>query len=99
LPLLICLEYQRLKVGYSGCRKARKQIIIVGQETHVCILQTALELMQQGYQVHIVAPKPFGYCSVIMIGTLSKLAAVIKRELFSNISSAKKRMSASYKQH
>lgn len=35
-------------------KKARKQIIIVGQETHVCILQTALELMQQGYQVHIV---------------------------------------------
>ncbi len=35
-------------------KTARKQIIIVGQETHVCILQTALELMQQGYQVHIV---------------------------------------------
>lgn len=32
----------------------RKQIIIVGQEAHVCILQTALELIQQGYQVHIV---------------------------------------------
>ncbi|MBE0469737.1 MAG: hydrolase [Methyloprofundus sp.] len=35
-------------------KTTRKQIIIVGQETHVCILQTALELMQQGYQVHIV---------------------------------------------
>ena len=35
-------------------KTARKQIIIVGQETHVCILQTTLELMQQGYQVHIV---------------------------------------------
>jgi len=35
-------------------KTARKQIVIVGQETHVCILQTALELMQQGYQVHIV---------------------------------------------
>jgi len=32
----------------------RKQVIIAGQETHVCILQTALELMQQGYQVHIL---------------------------------------------
>jgi len=35
-------------------KSTRKQIIIVGQETHVCILQTALELLQQGYQVHIL---------------------------------------------
>ncbi len=32
----------------------RKQIILVGQEAHVCILQTALDLMAQGYQVHVV---------------------------------------------
>ena len=32
----------------------RKQIIIIGQETHVCVLQTALELSNQGYQVHVV---------------------------------------------
>jgi nicotinamidase-related amidase len=32
----------------------RKQIIIAGQEVHVCILQSAFELMQQGYQVHII---------------------------------------------
>ncbi|OQK18388.1 hydrolase [Methyloprofundus sedimenti] len=33
---------------------ARKQIVIVGQEAHVCILQTALELMQHDYQIHII---------------------------------------------
>jgi len=33
---------------------SRNQIVIVGQETHVCILQTALDLLQQGYQVHIL---------------------------------------------
>jgi len=33
---------------------ARKQIILVGQEAHVCVLQTALDLMALGYQVHIV---------------------------------------------
>ncbi len=33
----------------------RKQIILVGQETHVCVLQTALELTHLGYQVHVVA--------------------------------------------
>ena len=35
-------------------QSGRKQVIIAGQETHVCILQTALELIQQGYQVHIL---------------------------------------------
>ncbi|NOQ37162.1 MAG: isochorismatase family protein [Methylococcaceae bacterium] len=32
----------------------RGQVILVGQETHVCILQTALELQQQGKQVYVV---------------------------------------------
>ena len=32
---------------------ARKQIIITGQETHVCVLQTALDLIELGFQVHI----------------------------------------------
>jgi nicotinamidase-related amidase len=34
----------------SGC----KQIIIIGQEAHVCVLQTAIELMAQGFQVYVV---------------------------------------------
>jgi nicotinamidase-related amidase len=52
------------KTGFSCCAAEgftdtvastdRKQIILVGQETHVCVLQTALELIQLGYQVHIV---------------------------------------------
>ncbi len=33
---------------------ACKQIIIVGQETHVCVLQTAIELIAQGFQVYVV---------------------------------------------
>ena len=33
---------------------SRKQVVIIGQETHICILQTALDLIQQGYQVHII---------------------------------------------
>ena len=35
-------------------KTARKQIIIIGQETHVCVLQTALDLIKLGFQVHIV---------------------------------------------
>ncbi|MBL4712680.1 MAG: hydrolase, partial [Gammaproteobacteria bacterium] len=33
----------------------RKQIIIVGMESHVCVLQTALRLNEQGYEVFVVA--------------------------------------------
>ena len=32
----------------------RKQIILIGIETHVCILQTALDLQAQNYQVYVV---------------------------------------------
>ncbi|AFJ02546.1 Isochorismatase [Methylophaga frappieri] len=32
----------------------RKQIILTGMETHICILQTALDLQNQGYQVYVV---------------------------------------------
>ena len=31
----------------------RKQIIIVGIETHVCVYQTAVDLIEAGYEVHI----------------------------------------------
>ena len=33
----------------------RNQIIITGIEAHVCVLQTALELLQSGYAVFVVA--------------------------------------------
>lgn len=52
------------KTGFSCCaangfckaleESKRKQIILVGQEAHVCVLQTALELIHQGHQVYIV---------------------------------------------
>ncbi|MDP2918971.1 MAG: hydrolase [Dehalococcoidia bacterium] len=33
----------------------RKQALIAGIETHVCVYQTAMDLMAQGYEVQIVA--------------------------------------------
>jgi nicotinamidase-related amidase len=52
------------KTGFSCCEALgftdallntnRKQIIVVGQEAHVCVMQTALELIHHDYQVHIV---------------------------------------------
>ncbi|BCK88523.1 putative hydrolase YcaC [Sideroxyarcus emersonii] len=32
----------------------RTQIIVVGMETHVCVLQTVIELLADGFHVHIV---------------------------------------------
>jgi nicotinamidase-related amidase len=58
------------KTGFSCCAAAgfrdklelaqRRQIVLLGQEAHVCILQTALELLQEGYQVFVVED---GVCS------------------------------------
>jgi len=33
----------------------RKQIVVVGMETHVCVLQTVLDLLANDYQVHLPA--------------------------------------------
>jgi nicotinamidase-related amidase len=45
--------------GATGIEKllndaVRKQIIITGMETHICVLQSAIELQQQGKQVFVV---------------------------------------------
>lgn len=34
---------------HQGCR----QIVVVGIETHVCVLQTVLDLLAEGFQVHL----------------------------------------------
>ncbi|HAD48794.1 MAG: hydrolase [Idiomarinaceae bacterium] len=31
----------------------KKQVVIMGMETHVCVLQTAIEMKQEGYQVFL----------------------------------------------
>jgi nicotinamidase-related amidase len=45
-----------LAAGFSEAlaQTGRKQVILVGLETHVCILQSALALQSQGYQVYVV---------------------------------------------
>ncbi|MCK9608103.1 MAG: hydrolase [Methylomonas sp.] len=36
------------------CVGSKNQIIIAGQETHVCVLQTAFDLLRQGFEVFVV---------------------------------------------
>jgi nicotinamidase-related amidase len=42
----------------------RDQVLVVGIETHVCVLQSVLDLMTEGYQVHIAADAVSTRCSV-----------------------------------
>jgi nicotinamidase-related amidase len=33
----------------------REQVLLVGMETHVCVYQTAIDLLEAGYEVYLVA--------------------------------------------
>ena len=47
-----CMEDQ----GFAAAFKAtgRKQAVIAGMEAHICVMQTAVSLMDQGYEVFVV---------------------------------------------
>ncbi|KAK9841914.1 hypothetical protein WJX84_006114 [Apatococcus fuscideae] len=48
-------KFSMLVQGLDAKLKAdRKQVVLVGIEAHVCVTQTALELMEDGYEVHVV---------------------------------------------
>ena len=36
-------------------RANRQQILLCGIESHICVYQTAIDLLSQGYEVHVVA--------------------------------------------
>jgi len=38
------------RLGETG----RRQVILIGMEAHICVYQTALGLVQSGYQVHVL---------------------------------------------
>ena len=47
-----CLEEEFIQTVQSF---NREKIVVVGMETHVCVLQTCLDLIKAGFQVHLVA--------------------------------------------
>jgi len=61
LPLYLPFE----KISFNCCgdaffnehmkRLGKKQVIVAGMETHICVLQTCLGLLKGGYDVHLVA--------------------------------------------
>lgn len=50
-----CFSCCRLPAFRSRLDRQRDQIVLAGMEAHICILQTALELQAQEYQVYVVA--------------------------------------------
>lgn len=62
LPSL-CVPFQ--KMSFSCCsddafmsevqRSGHRQVLLCGIEAHICIAQTALDLLANGYQVHVAA--------------------------------------------
>jgi nicotinamidase-related amidase len=39
----------------DAAQSGRRQVIVCGMETHVCLLQTSLDLLDDGFQVHVAA--------------------------------------------
>jgi len=46
-----CFQNDNIKDSLHG----KKQIIICGVEAHICVLKTALDLLDEGYEVHLIA--------------------------------------------
>ena len=47
-----CMEDQDFAAAFKAT--GRRQAVIVGMEAHICVLQTAVSLMDQGYEVFVV---------------------------------------------
>jgi len=63
LPATACDPLDKLCFSCMGseafsrrvAEMGRRQILLCGVETHICVSQTALDLAHQGYQVHVAA--------------------------------------------
>jgi nicotinamidase-related amidase len=58
----------------------RSQIVVVGMEAHVCVLQTCLDLIKSGFQVHLIADgvaSRVGENRAIAIDLLRQAGAVV----------------------
>lgn len=56
-------------VGSTG----RRQLVICGMETHICVAQTALDALRQGYDVHVVADAACSRREVDHVAALERL--------------------------
>ena len=47
--------YRELSIQQKLAGLGRRQIVVIGTESHVCVLQTVIDLLAAGYQVFVVA--------------------------------------------
>ena len=60
--------YEKMSFSSCGCAEfveklkasGRTQVIVTGMETHVCVLQTVIELRDAGFEVHLVKDAVMG---------------------------------------
>ena len=63
LPGNACVPIDKMCFSCAGTSEflnavassGRRQVLLCGVETHICVSQTALDLVSQGYQVHVAA--------------------------------------------
>lgn len=48
-----CMEDEQFKTTFTQLN--RKQAVIAGMEAHICVVQTAASLIEQGYEVFVVS--------------------------------------------
>ncbi len=48
-----CLRDPSIREEFEGLK--RRQAVVAGIEAHVCVLQTAMDLLEEGYEVFVVA--------------------------------------------
>ena len=48
-----CCDETPFEAAVAGA--GRRQVVLCGMETHVCVLATCLDLIHDGYQVHVIA--------------------------------------------
>jgi hypothetical protein len=66
------------KTAFSGCAVLplnRPQVVVVGMEAHVCVLQTALELAASGSEVFVVADAVCSRAESNYANALARLAS------------------------
>jgi len=48
-----CWGNEQFRARLAGT--GRKQVLIAGIETHICVYQTSMSLLSEGYEVHVIA--------------------------------------------
>lgn len=69
-----CMEDQDFAAAFRA--QGRRQAVITGMEAHICVMQTAASLMEEGYEVFVVSDATASRTSESEKACLDRLSAV-----------------------